>query len=77
MKTNLSQKTPEELYYLSKIANELFAYYDNQAKANEGLYNTEFKEKESRAAKIKCNYYLKCREQILAQMESIINETFS
>lgn len=77
MKTKLSQKTPEELYYLSKIVNELFAYYDNQAKANEGKYDTEFQEEEHKKAKIKCNYYLKCREQILAQMESIINETFS
>lgn len=77
MKTNLSQKTPEELYYLSKIANELFAYYDNQAKANEGQYNTEFQEEERKAAKIKCNYYLKCREQIFAQMENLVNETFA
>lgn len=77
MKTNLSQKTPEELYYLSKIANELFAYYDNQAKANEGQYNTEFQEEERKAAKIKCAFYLKCKEQILAQMESLVNETFA
>lgn len=69
--------TLQELNTVSVTVEKLFAYYDNQAKANEGQYNTEFQEEERKAAKIKCAFYLKCKEQILAQMESLVNETFA
>ena len=69
--------TLQELNALSIAVDKLFDYYDNQAKANEGQYNTEFQEIERKTAKIKCDYYLKYKTQILAQMEKLVDETFA
>lgn len=73
----ITEMTPQELNAISNLIDKLFAYYDNQAKANEGQYDTEFQEEERKAAKIKCNYYLKRKGEILVQMEKLVDETFA
>lgn len=67
----------QDLNVLYSIVEKLYRYYDNQAKANEGQYNTEFQDIESKEAKAKCSYYLGCKQEIIAEMEKIVNETFA
>ena len=64
----------QELFFLKDLVENLYDYYDNQFKANEGTYNTSFQEQERNMAKEKCDLYLKYKSKILATMENIANQ---
>ena len=71
MSNKLSDKTPEELYYLSKVVDKILAYYDNQMQANEGNYTTAFQQFEYNNAKAKRDLYMTFSESIIEAMENV------
>ena len=77
MANKLSGKSPEELYYLSKLVDRLLAHYDNQMQANEGNYTTAFQQEEYANAKAKRDLYTALKEDVIEAMESVVISTIA
>lgn len=69
---HLNAKTYREILDLLEMTNIVCDYYDNEAKANNGEYYGDEKERYS-AANAKLSQFLKTKQAIFEHIENIVN----